>query len=523
MICHSERSEESSERFATAWRGVNPSGFFAALRMTIGLAGLASVLAAAESSTTASETRQPAIDDALAAKIARIESGLLPPARIAGAKSESWTIAARMKFYAVPGVSIAVINDGAIEWARGYGVARAGDPAAVTTDTLFQAASISKPVAAVAALTLVDAGKLALDADVNAKLTSWKLPAANVVGDERATLRRLLSHTAGVTVHGFRGYAVGEPRPTLLQVLNGAPPANSAPIRVDLTPGTKWRYAGGGYCVVQQLVFDVTGEAFPAFMRARVLGPAGMGASTYEQPLPAALAGHAAAGHRADGKLVPGDAHVYPEMAAAGLWTTPSDLARFALAVQHALEGHDGLLTRATAEEILKTPVPGSDYGLGLGVKNAGEKLQLSHGGANEGFRCVLVAYPFAGRGAVVMTNSDNGAALGDEILRAIAREYDWPDYGVIEKTAVPLAPEAFTDFIGRYEREETTLLAYHSQGHFYLKIGTRPRVEIFPQSDHEFFLLNEPDVFSFERNSRGEVSHLIRRGSAPQLFRRVP
>ncbi len=150
------------------------------------------------------------------------------------------------------------------------------------------------------------------------------------------------------------------------------------------------------------------------------------------------------------------------------------------------------------------------------------EKLQLSHVGAYEGFRCMLVAYPFAGRGAVIMTNSDNGSALADEILRALAREYDWPDYGVVEKTAVEFDPKAFTDFIGHYEREGVTVMAYSNQGHFYLKAGNKPRTEIFPQSDHEFFLLDEPGVFSFERNSRSEVTHLIRRGSAPQLFRRV-
>ncbi len=476
----------------------------------------------ADASAQAVAVAEPAVNDPLAAKIARVESGLTPPARIAGAKSDPWTIEARMKFYKIPGVSVAVINGGAIEWARGYGSPRAGDPATVTPDTLFQAASISKPVAAVGALTLVDAGKLTLDGDVNEKLQTWKLPAVNVVGDERATLRRLLSHTAGVTVHGFGGYAVGEPRPTLVEILNGTPPANSAAIRVDLTPGTQWRYAGGGYCVVQQLVLDVTAEDFPAFMRTHVLGPTGMSASTYEQPLPAALALHAAAGHRADGKVVPGDAHIYPELAAAGLWTTPSDLARFTIALQRIFEGHDGVLTTATAKQILETPVVGSDYGLGLGVKNTHEKLQLSHGGANEGFRCMLVAYPFAGRGAVIMTNSDNGSALADEILRALAHEYDWPDYRVVEKTAAEFNPKTFTDFIGQYEREGVLVIAYSTQGHFYLKAGSKPRTEIFPQSDHEFFLLEELGVFSFERNSRGEVTHLIRRGSAPQLFRRV-
>jgi CubicO group peptidase (beta-lactamase class C family) len=465
----------------------------------------------------------PVAATADAARIARVETGLLPPAHLAGTPSKPWTITDRMAFYHVPGVSVAVIDRGAIAWARGYGLARAGDPAPVTPDTLFQAGSISKPVTAVAALTLVDAGHLALDADVNDTLTSWKIPAANVADDEHATLRRLLSHTAGVTPLNFRGYANSAPRPTLLQVLDGAPPANSAPIRIDLTPGGKFGYADSGYCVVQQLVLDVSGETFPAFMRTHVLGPAGMDASTCEQPLPAALAPRAAAGHRADGTRIAGDAHVYPEMAAAGLWSTPGDLARFALAMQHSLEGH-GPLTRATAMQILQPPLPDSGYGLGFGVKHSGELLQLSHGGGTAGFCCMLVFYPFAGRGAVVMTNSDGGIVLTELILRAIAREYGWPDYEVVEKNAAPLTAGLFDAFAGRYERDDSALRFYRREGHFYLRSADQPRVEIFPQSDHEFFLLDDSTVFAFERNAAGQVTHVIRRspGGGPQVFRRV-
>ena len=465
---------------------------------------------------------ETAPDATLAARIVRVETGLLPPARIAGARSEPWTIAARMAFYKVPGVSIAVIDGGAIAWARGYGFARAGDPAPVTPDTLFQAASISKPVAAVAALTLVDAGSLKLDTDVNAALKTWKVPASPAAAGEPVTLRELLSHTAGLTVHGFAGYAAGAPRPTLVQVLDGTPPANSEPIRVDLKPGTKWRYAGGGYCVAQQLLLDVTGESFPALMRDRVLMPAGMNATTYEQPLPAPLAPRAAAGHGSDGQRLAGDAHVYPEMAAAGLWTTPGDLARFALAVQHAFAGEPSLLSRTSAEQMLTPPLAGSDYGLGIGVKGAGAELQLSHTGANEGFQCILTSYPRTGRGAVVMTNSDRGGVLAMEILRAIAREYSWPDYQVVEKNAVTLAPAVFDGFVGRYEREDTTLAVFRSGSRYFMRLTGQPRIEIFPQSDHEFFLLDQPDLFVFERNATGSVTHIVRRSSPPQIFMRV-
>jgi CubicO group peptidase (beta-lactamase class C family) len=184
---------------------------------------------------------------AVEARIARVESGLLPPIVVAGRPVPPMTLSARMAGLKVPGVSIAVINDGAVEWAKGYGVVEAGTTNPVTSRTLFQAASISKPVAALAALRLVEQGKLALDEDVNAKLTSWKVPENEFTKTEKVTLRRLLSHTAGLTVHGFSGYPAGTPVPTLVQVLDGAKPANSAAVRVDVVPGTIMRYSGGGF------------------------------------------------------------------------------------------------------------------------------------------------------------------------------------------------------------------------------------------------------------------------------------
>lgn len=481
------------------------------------------LLAAAFASTLRADEPANAADSV--ARIARVENGLLPPARIAGALSEPWTLPARMVHYHVPGVSLAIIDRGEIAWARGYSIARAGDPAPVTPDTLFQAGSLSKPVTAAVALALVKSGRLALDTDVNATLKSWKIPAAAIAENEPVTLRRLLSHTAGLTIHGFDGYAADAPRPTLLQILDGAPPANSSPVRIQVKPGTAWRYSGGGYCVVQQLLIDATGEDFPTLLRERVLLPAGMTASTFEQPLSAALAPRAAVGHDADGQRLAGDAHIYPELAAAGLWTTPTDLAHFALALQHSLAGDAGakIFSRATAETMLTVPLAGSDYALGLGVKGTGENILVTHDGANAGFRALLVAYPRAGRGAVIMTNSDNGSALIAEILRAIAREYGWPDYQVVERTAVPLTAEAFDAFFGRYERDDITLRFFRKENHFYLRASDQPRVEIFPSSDHEFFLLDQPDTFAFERDATGQVTHVIRRTpGGPQVFPRV-
>ena len=355
-------------------------------------------------------------------KIQRVESGLLPEHSTPG-KTERMALADRMRHYHVPGVSIAVVNGGRIEWARGYGELQAGNGRKVDSETLFQAASISKPVAALTAMRLVEMGKLSLDEDVNVKLRSWKVPENEFTKTEKVTLRRLLSHTAGVTVHGFRGYAANEPVPTLLQALDGVKPANSPAIRVDIVPGTQWRYSGGGYVIVQELIEDVTGKPFEDVANELVLRPLGMTRSAYQQPLSDALASNAAHAHDSDGKPIEGRWHTYPERTAAGLWTTPSNLARVILAMQRP-----GKAIQPKSADVMLTVVR-DNYGLGFGVGRADGARSFAHGGANEGFRCTLFGYRDTGRGAVVMTNGDQGGELAAEVLRAISAEYGWPDY----------------------------------------------------------------------------------------------
>src|SRR5215472_157077 len=350
---------------------------------------------------------------------------LLPPTITQGEKPATTKLSDRMAALHVPGVSIAVIHDGKIEWARGYGVGSVGG-APVTPETLFQAASISKPVTAMAVIHLVQIGRLNLDTDVNQYLKSWRVPANDFTRKARITLRELLSHTAGMTVHGFPGYASGAPLPTFAQILNGAKPANSPAIVVDIAPGSEWRYSGGGFVVMQQLLLDVSGKPFPALMKETVLGPAGMAHSTYEQPLPKSRMGEAAMPYHSNGQPTPGGPHVYPEMSAAGLWTTPSDLARFAIELQRALAGRSSILSAATAREML-TPIKGG-WGIGIGVGGGAAHPYFEHNGANDGFQCDLVAYD-SGDGIAIMTDSDNGGMLAREILRTIAYERKWPDF----------------------------------------------------------------------------------------------
>src|SRR5918997_689871 len=245
---------------------------------------------------------RPAAQETAEARRARVERGLVPPVLLKG--GPAWSIEERLRQHKIPGASVAVIKDFKVEWARGYGVKDAETREPVTERTLFQAGSISKPVSAMAALKKVEQGRLSLDEDVNRKLVSWKLPDNEFTSKKKVTLANLLSHTAGLTVHGFPGYAAGEKLPTVPQVLDGAPPANTAPVRVDLEPGTRFRYSGGGTTVAQLLLTDTERKPFPDIARETVLAPLGMTDSTYEQPLPAGRARHAATGHRADGKPV---------------------------------------------------------------------------------------------------------------------------------------------------------------------------------------------------------------------------
>lgn len=451
-------------------------------------------------------------------RIKRVENGLLPPFTIKGQPHVQMTLAERMKFYSAPAVSIAVIDKGRIAWARGYGVREAGSKDAVTPQTLFQAASISKPVAALGALRLVQQGRLKLDEDVNHKLTSWKVPENEFTNGKKVTLRGLVSHSAGLTVHGFPGYASDISAPTLLQLLDGEKPANSKPIRVDITPGTKYRYAGGGYQVMQQLLLDVTGKQFPPLMHDAVLKRIGMTRSTYVQPLPRNRWSNAAVGHRSNGDKVKGNWHTYPEMAAAGLWTTPTDLARLAIEIQKALAGKSNrVLSREMTKQMLTPQVGG--WGLGFALPGKDSSARFTHGGANEGYRCILVAYKSTGQGAVIMTNSDRGSPLTEEVLRSIASEYGWPDYLPMEKVLAQVDPKIYGSYVGQYELAPNFFLIITAEeGRLMGQATGQSKLELFPESETQFFTTTVAVEITFVKDEKGQVTHLLLRQAGQDI-----
>lgn len=340
-------------------------------------------------------------------------------------------VSAQMKERKITGLSLAIIDDGKIVKQQGYGFTDKGGRRPVTAFTLFQAGSVSKPVAALGALHLVDRGLLSLDEDVNTKLRTWIVPQNKYTDSRKVTLRLILSHTAGMTVHGFPGYALGEPIPTLTQMLNGEKPANNSAIRVNEIPGSKWRYSGGGYLVLQQMLLDVTGKPFARFMDEAVLKSLGMASSTYSQPLPDDMAEKAAKGYGAIfGWSVNGESHVYPEMAAAGLWTTAGDLARFAIGIQNAVAGQSNpVISQSLTRQMLTSQK--NNVALGLFLTGSGRTLRFGHDGATAGFDAAMSAYAYMGKGAVVMINKNDSGDAVNRILGAIAQQYHWPDYDI--------------------------------------------------------------------------------------------
>jgi CubicO group peptidase (beta-lactamase class C family) len=444
-------------------------------------------------------------------RIARVEGGISRAIQVRGQEPEVFSIQERMTLYRVPGVSVAVLEGGRIAWAKGYGVTDVDTGEPVTPQTLFQAASISKPVAATAALRLVEEGLLELDAPVNDYLKRWKIPENDFTREHPVTLKHLLTHTAGLTVHGFPGYALTDEIPTTLEVLDGAGPANTPPIRVDTIPGSIWRYSGGGYTIMQLLLEDVAGMPFPQLLREKVLDPVGMTLSSYEQPLPPERAVHAASSHLSDGTGGDGRWHIYPEMAAAGLWTNPTELAKLAMELQASYHGETGRVLSPEMTRAMFTATMGG-WGLGFGVQGDDDEARFTHGGSNYGFKAQFIAFMDGGRGVFVMTNGDQGSALAQEIALAVAREYGWTVPKYQEVILADVGPLVLNEIAGRYRLEEQGLDAMVTVvgDHLRLEVPEAQVVELYHPTAENFLIdLSDGTRIRVDRNEAGEVSAL--------------
>ncbi len=402
-------------------------------------------------------------------------------------------IESSMRQAMVPGVSVAVIDQGRIAWVKSYGVRTAGENSLVETNTQFQIASISKPMTALTAMRLVDRKVLKLDDSINSQLKSWQIPASPFTEKTPITLRQLLTHRAGLSTPGFRGYTVDEPIPTVLQILNGQKPANSPAVQSIAQPGSRTEYSGGGYTVVQQALEDSTGKPFKTVMKELVFAPAQMTHSSVFDTLPT----HSwASGHdRKDQNVIAltGGYHRHPELAAAAVWSTASDVAKFMLQFQQATQGKGAFEFQSSdlAREMIYEQ--GDTWGLGIILEGYGANQRLSHGGANMGFRAYATISKDGQRGVVVLTNSNSGQNVVNAVVSTMAKNYAWPETIVSKTPIVALDARQLKAWTGHFgeSRSRTDprpeLEIATESNHLLARRGTAPWVVLKPETETQF------------------------------------
>ncbi|HLO58919.1 MAG TPA: serine hydrolase [Bacteroidales bacterium] len=453
----------------------------------------------------------PVLTPVIEKRIQQVENNLL--SWVQTRDTLKWSLESRMRQYNVAGLSIAVINDNKIEWAKGYGWADIAEKRPVTTETLFQAASISKSLNSLGVLALVQDKKLSLDADINDYLKTWKFPYDTKSNNKKITIANLLSHTAGLSVHGFPGYAVTDQLPSLVDILDGKKPCNTQSVRSVFEPGLRFQYSGGGIEILQAVVTDVTGEPYDKYMADHVLVPLNMKNSFYTQPPPFIKKVNLATGYRNDGKEIEGKYHVYPEQAAAGLWTNPIDLCKYILDTQNSLHGKKGKVLTSEMTKLRLTPYDGMQAGFGVFIEKHGNGTYFTHSGGNEGFRCVYIASMDEGKGLVVMLNSDNGNIL-NKIMNSVATVYDWKNfYNPVTKEVISLADSIKNTYTGRYELQGIPVTIAAEDGQMMLDYRNM-KVQMFFVSPTEFFMTELQGNNRFIINSAGKVTGFFINGN---------
>jgi len=445
-------------------------------------------------------------------RIDAVEKGLMRAVYLKGLKPGKMPLAERMPFYKVPGVSIAAIDRNKIEWVRAYGVQDILTRRPVAEDTLFQAGAFSQMIAAAAALQWAEKGKLDLQSDLGPQLRSWRLPPAESGAHIKITPFALLTHSSGLSDQVFAGYAQGAPLPTLVQILDGEKPANNGPVWV---PGrrssvSKTRYSEPGFVILEQWLADLTGKPFPAYVKATIFEPLGLTHSTFALPLSGEDRSRAASGHLREGQPVQGLWNNYPEAAAKGLWTTPSDFANFlADLLQSATDEGGKILAPAAARRMLSSQVEG--YGFGFTVDGRDDDIHFSLLGRTNGYACSMTVYPAKGQAAVIMTNSDNGFVLIREIMCALAEAYDWPQYMPEEKPVLRLDPATYGLYTGRYEVRPDYVLDVTAEDYYLVIRPTDQAPTKFYAEGQTLFYATDPYIrIQFMKNPQGLVDSLV-------------
>lgn len=434
----------------------------------------------------------------------QVEHGLSQRVRIEGRPFEHWTIPERMAHYGVPGLQLAVINGGRIEWTASYGVLESGGKQTVDDRTLFEAASVSKVITALAVLRLVDRNRFSLDADAGTLLKSWHFPDPS----KRVTVRELLSHNGAINwPPGESALLPSAPLPTNLDRLLGRSPALNRPVAVDGIPGSGFRYSNGGYLILGQIVSDVTGSDFVESAQKLVLDPLKMRRSTFDVMTPAHADVNLARGHTADG-VEENEGWRIVGMPEGGLWTTASDLARAVVAIQKSETSTGGFLSQKLARQMLNKQ--DERWGLGVQLDGAGNDAYFSHDGSTPGYKSKVIGYGNRGQGLAILTNGDRGGELIDEVVYSVAAAYQWPDFQVTTRKIVSLKASVLNDYVGRYEMAPGAYATISLEGgKLFGEVRGREKTELLPEARDRFFMIEGPTV-EFVRSNQGSVMELI-------------
>ena len=393
--------------------------------------------------------------DELFNKIKQIETSL-NPSLIFGDTLPNYSIEQRLRETHVKGLSIAVIQNYKIHWAKAYGWADSAENRKVNLETRFQAASISKSLNSMGILKLVEMGKLDTAADINQYLRNWKFPYDSLSKNKKITVLNLLSHTAALDIHGFPGYDRTDSFPTLTQVLNGERPANTKKVKSFGQPGKAYRYSGGGTTITQQMLMDITGSDYADWMQKNVLKPLGMKNSSYRQPPTDTL--NLATGYYGNDQPVHGKYHVYPEQAAAGLWTTPSDLARYIIECQLTLNGKKGKVLSTPMMKTRMTPYIDKNAALGVFIEKKGGQQWFTHNGGNEAFLCTSWGSMQGGNGVVIMINGEDFSVV-NELLNSVATVYKWEGFFKPEfRKTIYLPKDTLALYTGNFKMGKDTI-----------------------------------------------------------------
>ena len=442
-------------------------------------------------------------------KIKEVENGLTGKIQFEG--DAPMNLQDRMAFYKIKGLSIAVVQNHKIIWAKGYGWADEEKKIPVTTQTLFQAASISKSLNAVGVLKLVQDNKLDLYADINTYLTSWKFLYDSLSKGKKITVANLLSHTGGLTVHGFAGYEQGKTIPALDEILDGKNPANSPAVHSQYEPGLKYEYSGGGISISQQIVMDITHMAYDKYMDEQILKPMGMTTSTYAQPPVNRNPEILATAYLSSGKVLPGKFHIYPEQAAAGLWTNPTDLAAYIIETQRALAGKSHkILNQAMTQTRLK-PYIDKASAFGVFIDSSDGTKYFQHGGSNEGFKCQYFGSMEGGNGVVIMVNSDNSGIIG-ELVNSVAKVYGFKGLNkTITKKRINIEDAILDSYTGQYALTPSFLLTITKEnGGLITQATGQQKIPIYPENQTKFFAIVVDAKLEFLKDPTGKVVSVI-------------